>query len=191
MGANVTGGAASHCADILQDLKTGHLIGAYPRPLAIVQVLGVLAGAVSGAALYLALIPDPKTMLITSQWPAPAVVQWKAVAELFQKGFSTMPAGALVAFAIGAASGVVLALADKLSPPKVRAWLPSPAALGLAFVIPAHNALMIVIGGLIAALLARRFPGWTSRFLVVIASGVIAGESITGLVFALRRIIGG
>ena len=48
MAANVTGGAASQCADMLHDLKAGHLLGAWPRPQAIAQVLGVLAGALDG-----------------------------------------------------------------------------------------------------------------------------------------------
>jgi len=37
-------------------------------------------------AVYLLLIPDPAAMLVTSEWPAPAVATWKAVAELFRDG---------------------------------------------------------------------------------------------------------
>jgi uncharacterized oligopeptide transporter (OPT) family protein len=128
---------------------------------------------------------------MTTEWPAPAVAQWKAVAELFQKGFSTMPPGALKALIAGGVLGIVLALAEKLSPEKVRRFLPSAPAFGLAFVIPAHNSVMIVIGGVVAAVVTQRFPSWSSRFLVVVASGVIAGESLTGVVFALKRMLGG
>jgi len=191
MAANVTGGAASHCGDILHDLKTGQMIGAWPRPQAVAQLWGVLAGSLAGSAAYLVLIPDPKKMLLTNDWPAPAVAQWKAVAELFQKGLSTMPAGALTALLVAAGIGVVLALIERYAPKKVKPYLPSPTSVGLALVIPANNSVMIAIGGIAAALVSRRFPGWAARFVVVIASGLIAGESLTGVVFALKKMIGG
>ncbi|MCB9580669.1 MAG: OPT/YSL family transporter [Polyangiaceae bacterium] len=191
MAANVTGGAASQCADMLHDLKAGHLLGAWPRPQAIAQVLGVLAGALVGSAAYLVLVPDPKGMLLTKDWPAPAVAQWKAVAEVFQKGIETMPAGALHAIAIAAAVGVVLAIAERLSPPKVRRFVPSPASMGLALVVPAYYSIMMFLGGVIAWLVARRFKNWSDRFLVVIASGLIAGESLAGVAFAIEKMFKG
>src|SRR5690606_17321381 len=94
MSANVTGGAASQCADLLHDLKTGHILGATAKLQAFGQVMGSLAGAVVGSAAYLALIPDPKRQLLTAEWPAPAAAAWKAVAEVFMKGLEAMPAGA-------------------------------------------------------------------------------------------------
>ncbi len=191
MAANVTGGAASQCADMLHDLKAGHLLGAWPRPQAIAQLLGVLSGALVGSAAYLVLVPDPKAMLLTKDWPAPAVAQWKAVAEVFQKGIETMPAGALHAIAIAAGVGVVLAVAEKLAPPTVRRFVPSPASMGLALVVPAYYSIMMFLGGVIAWLIARRFSSWSARFLVVIASGLIAGESLAGVAFAIEKMLGG
>jgi putative OPT family oligopeptide transporter len=191
MAANVTGGAASLTADMLQDMKTGQLLGAWPRPLAHAQLLGAIAGALAGSAAYLVLLPDPKRMLFTTEWPAPAVAQWKAVAELFQKGFSSMPAGAFQAFLIGGAVGTVLVLAEKLSPEKVRRFLPSAASVGLAFVVPAYNSVGIVLGGVLVALGNRFFPKWTGRFASVVACGLIAGESLAGVGFAIRRMLVG
>jgi putative OPT family oligopeptide transporter len=191
MAANVTGGSASLCADMLQDLKTGQLLGAWPRAQAHAQLLGALAGAVAGSAGYLVLLPDPTRMLFTTEWPAPAAAQWKAVAELFQKGFSSMPAGAFQAFLVGCAVGTALVVAEKLSPEKVRRFLPSAASVGLAFVIPAYNSMGIVFGGLLVLLGTRLFPKWTARFASVVACGLIAGESLAGVAFAIRRMFAG
>src|SRR5690606_10930562 len=106
MAANVTGGAASQCADLLHDLKAGMLLGASPRRQAISQRSRVLAGAVAGSASSLVLVPDPQNQLLTDEWPAPAVATGSAVAELFAEGLSAKPPGALVAMAIGGAAGV-------------------------------------------------------------------------------------
>ncbi len=191
MAANVSGGAASQCADLLQDLKSGELLGAWPRPLAFAQLFGVIAGSLAGAAGYLLLLPDPQHMVLTTEWPAPAVAQWKAVAELFQKGFASMPPGAFRAFLVGGGVGTALLLLEKFSPARVRRFVPSPASLGLAFVIPAYNSMGIVLGGVLVSVSTRFFPKWSGRFASVIACGLIAGESLAGVAFAIRRIVAG
>lgn len=191
MAANVTGGAASQCADLLHDLKTGHLLGAVPRLQAIAQMGGALAGAMIGSFGYLILIPDPKNQLLTDEWPAPAVAAWKAVAEIFMKGIEAMPEGAIAAMGWAATAGVALAILEKVLPAKARKWVPSPASLGLAFVVPAYNAISMFIGAAIALLIARVAPSFSARFVVVIAAGLIAGESITGVAVAVQKILAG
>lgn len=190
MAANVTAGAASQCGDLLHDLKTGKLIGAVPRQQAVAQTFGVLAGAAMGALGYLVIVRDP-SMLMTDEWPAPAVAQWKAVAEIFMKGLESMPAGALPAMAIGAAAGFVLAVVEKLAPAKAKMWVPSPASIGLAMVIPAFNSISMFLGAILALFAKRVAPKWTARFLIVLAAGIIAGESLTGVALAVKKILAG
>jgi putative OPT family oligopeptide transporter len=191
MAANVTGGAASQCGDMLHDLQTGRRLGVWPRAQIISQFMGVLAGSIAGAAAYLVLVPDPTKMLLTKEWPAPAVAQWKAVAEVFQKGLSTMPVGAMTAIYIAGSLGVALALAERFSPKRVRLWIPSPSSLGLALVIPAYYSMAIFMGGAIAWLVTKKWQSWSARFVIVIASGVIAGESLAGVVFAVKKMLAG
>lgn len=190
MAANVTGGAASQCADLMHDLKTGWLIGASPRRQAVAQCFGAVAGALMGSAAYLILIPDPQTQLLTEEWPAPAAAAWKAVAELFMKGMSAMPPGAVRAMIWAGAAGILLAVLEKVLPRRARALVPSAASLGLAFVVPAHNAISMFVGAAIAALVARFSPSFAARFVVVIAAGLIAGESLTGVGVAIQKILG-
>lgn len=188
MTANVTGGAASQCADLLHDLKTGYLIGASPRWQALGQAFGALAGALVGSAVYLVLVPEPAEQLMTEQFPAPAVAAWKGVAEVFMIGLSALPPQAVPAMAIAAIAGVVLPLLERFGPKRVRGFVPSPASVGLAFVIPGYNAISMFLGGFIALLLSKAAPGWSSRYLVAACAGIIAGESLTGVGDALRRI---
>jgi len=191
MAANVTGGAASQCADLLHDMKTGALIGASPRYLAFAQLFGVLAGAVVGSAAYLILVPNPQEMLLTDEWAAPAVAQWKAVAELFKDGIEAMPKGAVDGILVGAAIGFVLAILEKLVSKRWRRFVPSPTAMGIAVVVPANYAISTFFGGLLALIAGRFAPKWSARFVIVLAAGLIAGESLTGVVIAIATILGG
>lgn len=191
MAANVTGGAAGQCADLLHDFKTGLLVGAWPRLQAAAQCFGVLTGAVVGSAAYLVLVPDPAGMLITAEWPAPAVATWKAVAEVFRDGWSALPAASRPAMLIAFVAGLLFALAEKRAPASLRSFVPSAPAIGLAFVIPAWNSISMFIGAALAALLGVFFKRWTTRFLLAMAAGLIAGESLAGVAGAFTSIVGG
>jgi len=191
MAANVTGGAGSQCGDMLHDLKTGLLIGASPKHQALSQLFGVLAGATAGCAGYLLLIPDPANMLLTEEWPAPAVAAWKGVAELFRDGIDGLPTMALEAMLIGGGLGIVLAILEKVLPKKARTWVPSPAAVGIAIVVPAYYAISMFIGSAISAVAHKVNPKWAKRFVIIIGSGLIAGESVVGVAIAIYRTLAG
>ncbi|HZW07112.1 MAG TPA: OPT/YSL family transporter, partial [Phycisphaerales bacterium] len=190
MTASVTAGAASQCSDLMHDLKCGYLLGAIARKQVIGQILGSVAGAVVAGYFYLILVPNPKEMLLTPEWPAPAVAQWKAVAEVFKNGIDSLPRGATTAIMIAAAIGVVLPVLEKLLP-KAKPFIPSAAAFGLAFVIPANNSISMFLGGCIALGLTRYAPKWTERFLITLCAGIIAGESLVGAGDALRLVVTG
>lgn len=190
MAANVTGGSASQCADLLHDLKTGRLLGAWPRHQAVAQLFGVVSGALMGSAGYIFLVPDPSATLLTQEWPAPAVAQWKAVAEVFTRGVSHLPQGSGAAAAIAVFVGIALSFAESKLPPDRRRFVPNPSGIGLALVIPAYYSISVFIGAALLWLGQRKATRFTKRFGVVIAAGLIAGESLVGVVFAIARLLG-
>ena len=63
--------------------------------------------------------------------------------------------------------------------------------LGIAVVIPAYYAISMFFGGLASLVLGHVAPKWTTRFLIVLAAGFIAGESLTGVVIAIQKIVAG
>lgn len=191
MAANVTGGSASQCADLMHDLKCGYMIGATARYQAVAQIGGALAGSLLGSLFYLILIPNPREQLMTDQWPAPAVATWKAVAELFKVGFEALPHGTPAAMLIAGILGVALPVLEKTVAKKWRYLVPSAAAMGLALVIMPRNAISMLVGAIIAYILTKVCKNWTERFLVTICAGVIAGESLTGAGDALRLLFMG
>ena len=189
MTANVTGGAAGQSADLMTDLRTGLAVGATPRLQIIAQSFGILVGSVVGTLVYLVLVPDPATMLITPRWPAPAVATWKAVAEGLAHGVSSLPASAVAAIAIAAPRGFALALAERLLPDRTARFVPSAPAIGLAFVIPAWNSISLFLGALAAAAFMRASTPLASRYTLPIAAGLVAGESLMGIVTTAMHVL--
>lgn len=191
MTANVTGGAASQCADLMHDLKTGYLLGAQPRNQVVAQVCGALAGALLGSAFYLVLFPDPRSMLLTDEWPAPAVAAWKAVAEIFSIGLQALPAGTPLAMLIAAVLGVVLPVLEATLPRDWRTFVPSAASLGLAFVVRPQDSISMFAGGVLITVLGKVIPSLTARFAITVCAGAIAGDSLTGAGDAVVKIFEG
>ncbi|QYY34841.1 OPT family oligopeptide transporter [Ruficoccus sp. ZRK36] len=185
MAANVTGGAAGQCSDMLHDLKTGKLIGASLRGQVVAQIFGILAGSLAGCAAYMILIPNPQEMLLTEKWPAPAVATWKAVAEVLAEGLDTIPHGCGPAVVVAIVIGVVLACLEALLPQQRRHWVPSASSLGFAFIIPPFISLGIFVGAMLRVVAERLWKHWSAKYLIVLAAGLVAGESLAGVVQAI------
>jgi uncharacterized oligopeptide transporter (OPT) family protein len=181
MSANTAGGAAGQSTDLMNDFKVGLAIGATPKKQVMAQCIGIFLGSVVGVLVYLALIPDPQHMLLTEQWPAPAVATWKAVAQTLTHGLESLSPQIRWAIFIGGFVGLVLGALDSLLPQRMARWLPSTAALGLAFVLPASTSMMMGLGAVLTWIVSRRWPSVTERFAITAAAGLIAGESITGV----------
>lgn len=185
MTANVTAGAASHAADLLTDLKTGHLLGGSPRKQFIAQMFGVFAGSLACVPVY-RIIARPETLGTTV--PAPAAVTWKSVAELLTKGFDALPMFAKQAMIAGAILGAVLATLEEFAP-KTKKYLPSSTGLGIALVIDFKDSFAMFLGAVIAWVLAKKRADLDERYTVAVSSGVIAGESLMGVALAFFTVI--
>ncbi|WP_200627947.1 OPT family oligopeptide transporter [Pseudomonas sp. LAM2023] len=181
MSANTAGGAAGQSTDLMNDFKVGQAIGATPHRQLIAQCLGIVIGSVVAVLVYRMLIPDPQAQLLSEQWPAPAVATWKAVAQTLTQGLGALSPALRWAILAGSAAGVLLGALDSLLPHRAARWLPSTAALGLAFILPASISMMMGLGALLTWLVGCRWPSVTERFAITAAAGLIAGESITGV----------
>ena len=190
MTASVTAGAASASADLLTDLKSGYILGANPRRQFIAQFMGVFAGTLIVVPAFYVLVPNAEA-LGGAKWPAPAATVWKKVAELLSEGVHALHPTAQAGLLIGALLGILLPLIEMNLPKKLRAYFPSATGLGLSFVIPFSNSLSFFIGALIGRIWERKAPAHCEKYMVVISSGIIAGESLTGVGIALADAIPG
>lgn len=188
MTATVTAGAASHSADLLTEVKTGYLLGGAPRKQFWAQILGVFAGAFVCVPVYF-LIAKPEKL--GNELAAPAAQAWASVAKLLKDGPGNLPRYAILAIAVGASIGALLAVAEELSPRHIKKWLPSATGLGIALVIDANDSLAMLVGALIAWAIQRRNRDLAERYIVSVSSGVVAGESLMGIVvIVLRDVLG-
>jgi OPT family oligopeptide transporter len=184
MTACVTAGAASSSADLLTDLKSGYLLGANPRKQFIAQFLGIFAGALVIVPAFYLIVPTAK-VLGGEEFPAPAAQVWKGVAELMAQGLSSLDITERVALLAGGLVGILIPVLERILPARFRPFIPSAMGLGLAFVIPFYNTLSIFVGALIAWFLSTEAEEFAKRYTVPVASGVIAGESLMGVLVAL------
>jgi len=189
MSANVTGGIGLHAADLLTTLKTGWVLGASPRVQFYAQLFGVLAGAAVVVPAFNLLIPDPK-VLGSDAWPAPSCLVWAGVSQAFAGGVGALDGLARTGIVAGALLGIALSLMERFAPKPLRTWVPSPSGLGIAMVVPGSNAIAMFGGALIAHLLQTRRPLLGQRFVVPVASGLIAGESLMGVLVAMLIVAG-
>jgi uncharacterized oligopeptide transporter (OPT) family protein len=197
MSANITAGAALSSADLLTDLKSGYLLGANPRQQFLAQFAGIFSGTLVTVLAFRLLVPDA-SVLGGDQFPAPAALTWKAVAEALSQGFGALEPVKLWSIAGGGLVGAILTLLPAMFP-RHRKYLPSAAAVGLSWSFHWYYGLLFFLGGLTAHLLARKAPRWSAQFTFPVASGVIAGGSLMGvcLIFwengldILRRLFGG
>ena len=187
MTACVTAGAASSSADLLTDLKSGYLLGANPRKQFLAQFWGIFAGAIIIVPAFYLLVPTPD-ILGGDKFPAPAAQVWKGVAELLSQGLGVLSLTKRWGFAIGGLIGILLAIVDKVVPPDKKKYTPSSMGLGLAFVIPFWNTLSMFVGALIVWIMSKKAAKTSEDYTIPVASGIIAGESLMGVVLSLATL---
>jgi OPT family oligopeptide transporter len=186
MTAAVTAGAASSSADLLTDLKSGYLLGANPRKQTIAQMLGIIAGTLVVVPIWYVLVPNAQAIGAEStRFPAPAGEVWASVARLLANGLQSMHPTILYSMIIGGALGIVMTIAENVAPAKVRVWIPSATGIGLSWVINFVDSMAFLIGALIAFFAHRANREKAAIYVVPIASGIIAGESLMGIAIAL------
>lgn len=182
--AGVSSAGASQAADMAQDLKTGWLLGASPRQQLIAQLAGVTVGVFSAVPLFLFLVPRMEGGLGGDAYPAPAAMAWKAMAEVLANGLDALPAHAPEAVLVGLVVGVVLPVLRKLTGWR---WLPSGLAFGIAFIVPAFYSLAMFAGAVAFVVWERVSPRSAAALGFSVASGLIAGDGLMGVVLPLLQ----
>lgn len=197
MAASITAGAASSSADLLTDLKSGYLLGANPRKQFIAQFAGLFVGTAI-AVLAFSLLVTSASSVGNDQFPAPAAQAWRGVAEAMAKGLSNLNPVKVWSIFIGGLVGLILPLLARWFPKKAK-YIPSAAGLGLAWTFHFFTSLSFMFGAVVAWVWQRRKPEQSEEFLFPVASGVIAGGALMGvlLIFIengpdmMRQLFGG
>lgn len=186
--AAITFGVATISNDNLQDLKTGQLVGATPWKQQVALIIGVLFGS--------AIIPPVLDLMQTAfgflgapgaSENALAAPQAALISSLAQGVFGGSLDWSLIG--LGAAIGVVVLVVDEILHKTTRFALP-PLAFGMGMYLPMSLILVIAVGAVIGYFYnrwANRSGGDVERkkrLGVLLATGLIVGESLYGVVFA-------
>jgi OPT family oligopeptide transporter len=188
MTASITAGAAGSAADLLTDLKSGYLLGANPRKQFLAQLSGTVVGTIVVVPAFYKLVPDA-SILGSDRFPAPSAQVWKGVAQLLANGVHSLHYTARWGILVGLLIGLALPLLERAFP-RHKKYIPSAMGLGLAMVIPAFNSISMFLGALIAWAYAKAKPAAAETYVIPVASGLIAGESLLGVAVALMAASG-
>jgi putative OPT family oligopeptide transporter len=174
----------------LQDLKTGQLVDATPSKQQWALLIGVLAGA--------AIIP-PILDLLNQAYGfvgAPGAAREHALAAPQAGLISALAQGVIQnnidwgLIKIGAIIGVVAIALDETLRKTTKGAHLSPLAIGLGIYLPTQSTLMVVVGAIAGWYFDRRAdrtaknPESTKQLGVLLASGMIVGEGLVGVVVA-------
>lgn len=187
MTAGVTGAGAAQAADMMQDLKTGHLLGASPRKQFIAQLIGIGAGVLVCVPIYF--LVTGADLVGEGRLPAPGARAWGAVALVLSQGLHTMPRHAGWAALLGLLIGVAIPLLARSSP-RLKRVLPSGLAFGIGFIVFGSQSLCFLYGAIAFAIWKRGSPAAAAALGLAVASGLIAGEGLMGVITAGLKMLG-
>ena len=178
--------AAAMGGDNLQDLKTGHLVGATPWKQQVMQVVGVLTGAMVLAPVLSLLQAKYGLGEPTAAHPHPlSAPQATLMAGLTRSLFGAGLPWPLVG--LGAVIGVAIIVIDRRLERRGGEFRLPVLAVALGIYLPLKLSAAICAGGVIAAL-AKNIVGHghdPSRRGLLVAAGLITGEALMGILLAL------
>ncbi|EKD33051.1 MAG: oligopeptide transporter, OPT superfamily [uncultured bacterium] len=167
-------------------------LGGSFKTLIIAQLLMLPIGALLLPIVFNMLERTYGIGLDPGQLSAPTGLKIASLAIVMEQGISALPQGALTASIIAAIFGIVVELLFMVykhdaSGNKTKRfwWIPIPAALGFALILPPILTLGIAFGSVISAVW-RRFSqdksGSYEMFGAPLAAGFIAGEALVGAI---------
>ncbi|KAI9357313.1 OPT oligopeptide transporter protein-domain-containing protein [Zopfochytrium polystomum] len=211
----IAGQVASACAsqtvDMVGDLKTAHLLRASPRSQFLAQAVGSLVAVFISVGLFVlfgvaypCILTGPTAAVSSSNgtaiaapaecpFAAPAVASWTAVSVALTAGVSkTIPITAAYAALSALLLSIVFTIIKYLVvPARYRGYLPNLNALGIAMVNPQpHIGISLAIGAIANAAWKAHHPHHWEKYAFAVASGLIAGEGIAGIVEAVYALAG-
>ena len=163
--------------DVMSDFKTGQIIGTNPRQMWVGQAIGALLGVVVSVAVMVALATAYGTDAF-----GPGKLFVSAQASVVATMVSGIPD--VVGFIVGIVAGIVLYCMG----------IPSM-MLGLGVYLPFYMSFTAAIGALIKLVYDRVHKAPEDAELshddngIIVASGLLGGESIIGVVLALVTVV--
>lgn len=190
--------AAAIAGDNMQDLKAGYILGATPRNQQVMQMIGVLAGALLIAPVLNLLLASKGIGSPTIEHPNPLTAPQ---ATLMMSVATGIFGGELpwTIIAIGACIGALIIIMDLYLKSRGSSFRMPVLAVAVGLYLPFELDSSIFVGGVLAWALERSFRRnkvksgrreAASNGGLLIASGLITGEALMGILIALIATFG-
>jgi uncharacterized oligopeptide transporter (OPT) family protein len=201
--ANIVAGAvaeagAQQAGDLLQDLKTGYLLGVPLRAQFYGQLIGSLLSVFAATAAFW--VFDSAYGIPSPSLPAPTAAVWVAMADLMSgTGKASIPSQVIPFVVIAGILSFVLTLllvvadaAKESGRPlasfpnwvrllvRISPYCPSPTAAAIGLYIAPSWTLPRVAGAVVGAVLSSRY-GMPRQLLIMMATGFVLGEGLLAL----------
>jgi uncharacterized oligopeptide transporter (OPT) family protein len=195
--SGITGSVAAESEGLMQDYKTGHMIGSTPRLLTYMQLLAVPVGALALALIY-PLLKQTYGIGGEGGLVSPTSQRWVGFAKWIMHasgagGESSLDTAARLqwmttSFAVGALLGVLFTILEEKQ--SLRAFVPSPTGIGIGMLVPASAVSTMFLGGLAEWVWGRMSPESNRKYSIPMASGFIAGEALVAVAIPLLVVAG-
>jgi uncharacterized oligopeptide transporter (OPT) family protein len=184
--SGVTGTIASESEGLMQDFKTGDMIGSTPRYLTYVQLITIPVGAAAVSYVY-PLLRATYGIGGEHGLQSPISQKWASFAQILSKGVSGLPNGAIAAMAIAIVCGVLLTV---LGSTRFKLYTPSPTGIGIGMLVPGSLIITMFFGAVLDYFWTKAHPRSRQSYVIPLASGFIAGEAIIAVVIPILATIG-
>ena len=185
--------AACTSGDVCNDLKTGQIVGASPYRQQIMQIVGVAVASLVMAPIMQLLHDNTPGGIGGKELAAPQAGLFASLADGFF-GEGNLPLDMVI---VGAVIGIVILIADSfiISSNKAGDFRLHLMPIAVGMYLPFGLSTPILIGGLIAHFILKennsnKDPDSVLQNGVLLSSGLIAGESLMGILLALVASIG-
>ncbi|OEL24863.1 putative metal-nicotianamine transporter YSL18 [Dichanthelium oligosanthes] len=176
--------------DFMQDLKTGYLTLTSPRSMFIAQAIGTAIGCIINPIIfwvfYNSYLNDS-----TGSYPAPFARIHRVIALVGAGGFIKLPkysvALSIPVFIASMATSAIREVAIHKNW-RVQHYIPSIAAMSVAFLIHPATAIDMCVGSLILLAWNKVDTEDANLLAPVVASGLICGEGIFAIPYSLLGI---
>lgn len=185
-------------AESMHDLKAGYLLGSTPIKQQCMQLVGIIPPAIAIPAIISLIVQAYGIGEPTEQYPEPLMApQANLVADISEAiFFGKAPLRMII---VGAIMGAIIIAIDMVLlytkfPFRLRVL-----SVSLGLYLPFENTLTVFTGAIFATVarkyMQKQYPDMPDyvkknmRFGLMFAAGVITGESLTGIIFAIPIVI--
>ena len=184
LAGQVADSGAGQAGDMMQDLKTGHLLKASPKA----QFFGAIIGSIFGGVISPFIYRMYTTVyeLPSNLFPIPQAYVWIFAARLVTGGglpemVGTFATCAAILFTASTASRIYLGNHQSGSVRKWQSFVPGGIAVAIGMYNPPSFTLARAIGGLFS-ILCTRYRILDDATITILASGLVLGEGVVSIV---------